>query len=365
MITTAIALLIACSLMFVHESKSIRDVMTRKQFILAATVGTNSKAALAFNDREAADRILEALSVDPRLEMACVYDRNHNLFAHYRRPNSVGDIAPSKSTLSQDDRSQYFTKSNLITSHHVTLDSERIGTIVLISDLKRMKKLVKDHLRMLGYVIVVALLIVFFISLRLQRIISAPIITLKDATKRISKGELGIRLPINSHDEIGELVASFNQMAEQLQVSRDELVTAKNLAEESEKRTKVALVESEKLRKAEEKALIAERALMEAEKQRTAAEEANRTKSEFLANMSHELRTPLHGILSFASFGLKKYKVAQPEKVCDYFQQIAQSGKVLLSLLNDLLDLSKLESGKMDFQFEKRGYYCLRQCLTG
>lgn len=82
------------------------------------------------------------------------------------------------------------------------------------------------------------------------------------------------------------------------------------------------------------------------------AESANETKTEFLANMSHELRTPLHSILSFASFGIKKYESAKPEKLLDYFNRIKNSGKVLLALLNNLLDLAKLESRNKSFIFE-------------
>jgi len=82
------------------------------------------------------------------------------------------------------------------------------------------------------------------------------------------------------------------------------------------------------------------------------AETANQAKTEFLANMSHELRTPLHGILSFASFGIKKYASAKPEKLLDYFSRIKQSGNILLELLNDLLDLAKLESKRATFAFE-------------
>lgn len=77
------------------------------------------------------------------------------------------------------------------------------------------------------------------------------------------------------------------------------------------------------------------------------AEEASRTKSEFLANMSHELRTPMHGILSFSNFGIKKIKTASQDKLKQYFSNIHLSGSRLLVLLNDLLDLSKLEAGKM------------------
>ncbi len=83
-----------------------------------------------------------------------------------------------------------------------------------------------------------------------------------------------------------------------------------------------------------------------------AAEAANRAKSQFLANMSHELRTPLHAILSCAGFGMKRMGTASPDKLLKYFTQIDQSGRTLLALLNDLLDLAKLEAGKMTFTFE-------------
>ena len=85
---------------------------------------------------------------------------------------------------------------------------------------------------------------------------------------------------------------------------------------------------------------------------RDVAETANRAKSEFLANMSHELRTPLHGVLSFAGFGIKKCATAGRENLLDYFQEITQSGNTLLTMLNDLLDLAKFESGKMAFAFQ-------------
>jgi len=81
------------------------------------------------------------------------------------------------------------------------------------------------------------------------------------------------------------------------------------------------------------------------------AQAANQAKSTFLANMSHELRTPLHVILSFADFGLEKVGTAPAEKLRDYFARIDQSGKVLLTLVNTLLDLAKLEAGKMTFEF--------------
>ncbi|MDP3480140.1 MAG: PAS domain S-box protein, partial [Desulfoprunum sp.] len=80
------------------------------------------------------------------------------------------------------------------------------------------------------------------------------------------------------------------------------------------------------------------------------AESANRAKSEFLANMSHELRTPLHAILSFSKFGEKKINTAGSAELFTYFQQIETSAQRLLPLINSLLDLSKLEAGKMRYE---------------
>lgn len=82
-------------------------------------------------------------------------------------------------------------------------------------------------------------------------------------------------------------------------------------------------------------------------------ESASRAKSEFLANMSHELRTPLHAIISFSHLGMKKLGQVPSEKIESYFDRIHSSGNRLLLLLDDLLDLAKLETGKMDLHVEQ------------
>lgn len=86
---------------------------------------------------------------------------------------------------------------------------------------------------------------------------------------------------------------------------------------------------------------------------RDVAEAANQAKSEFLANMSHELRTPLHGVLSYADLGLAQVTASPASnKLLKYFKSIEKSWHILLSLLNDLLDLAKLEAGRMLFEFQ-------------
>lgn len=96
---------------------------------------------------------------------------------------------------------------------------------------------------------------------------------------------------------------------------------------------------------------MAEKKLKEA---KNTAEKANHAKSEFLANMSHELRTPMHGILSYSQLGISRIATADTEKLKRYFTNIETSGLRLLALLNDLLDLAKLEAGKMEVKIQSR-----------
>ena len=93
---------------------------------------------------------------------------------------------------------------------------------------------------------------------------------------------------------------------------------------------------------------------------KNAAESANQAKSQFLATMSHELRTPMHAILSFASLGIEKLDHVPRDRMMKYLIQIKESGKRLLDLINDLLDLAKLESGRMVLQIRSTD---LRQVL--
>jgi signal transduction histidine kinase len=80
------------------------------------------------------------------------------------------------------------------------------------------------------------------------------------------------------------------------------------------------------------------------------AQAANVAKSEFLANMSHELRTPMHAILSFSELGEDRAEASNQAKMAQYFGRIAQSAKRLLGLINDLLDLAKLEAGRLELE---------------
>lgn len=95
-----------------------------------------------------------------------------------------------------------------------------------------------------------------------------------------------------------------------------------------------------------------EKRTLDFRKAKEEAERANQMKSEFLANMSHELRTPMHGILNYSKFGVEKIGNVSNDKIRHYFKQIRTSGERLMNLLNNLLDLSRLEAGKEVYQME-------------
>lgn len=177
-----------------------------------------------------------------------------------------------------------------------------------------------------------ALLLATSLGIYTSRWIAIPILRLSEASSAIASGNLDQTVDIKAVKELNVLAQAFNRMAGQL---RESFNTLEKTNEELEKRVEQRTTE---LKTAKE-----------------AADAANQAKSEFLTNMSHELRTPLNGILGYAQI-LQRDKTATPKQQ-DGFGIIRQCGSHLLTLINDILDLSKIEAKKLelyptDFQFE-------------
>jgi signal transduction histidine kinase/DNA-binding NarL/FixJ family response regulator len=192
------------------------------------------------------------------------------------------------------------------------------------------------------FVLVLSLNVAVFITSRMQKAISAPIHELAETARRISEeGDYSVRSCWVARDEIGGLYRSFNLMLGQMEASEAALQSAHG---ELEQRVQI--------RTAELQSEIYEREKIQAdlEHARDAAESANRAKSQFLANMSHEIRTPLNAVLGFTDLLQMGGDDGDPAKRQEYLGLIHTSGEHLLGLINDILDLSKIESGKLDFE---------------
>jgi signal transduction histidine kinase/CheY-like chemotaxis protein len=173
---------------------------------------------------------------------------------------------------------------------------------------------------------------VLVIFLILRRQITAPLNQLMGATESIAAGNLDVKVVVNQNNELGRLANLFNQMTQQLKESFTALGKSNELLE----------------KRVEERTI-------ELSQAKIAADNANHAKSEFLANMSHELRTPLNGILGYAQI-LKRDKTSTAKQL-QGIEIIYQCGSHLLMLINDVLDISKIEARKLelypqDFQLD-------------
>lgn len=168
--------------------------------------------------------------------------------------------------------------------------------------------------------------------LTLTRAIVKPILAIEDSAKKIGGGNLKQRVPVMTEDEIGNLATEFNKMAESLE---DYYATLEKKVEER----------TEELKHANDDL---SRHKQELELANIELQEANRMKSQFLANVSHELRTPLNSIIGFSELLMEKAFGDLNERQLQYVEFVHSSGGHLLQLINNILDLSKIEAGRME-----------------
>lgn len=306
---------------FSFQSKNIEDL---KQY--ASLVGNQNEVTVRFNQPPSAkDDLFKLLSKDDKIIYGSFFV-NDTIFAYYDRtvlPDTVLNLENIATYIFNDSLAlpessfkpvyqQSGSNFKLFQNYfevYVPIEDENgyLFTVYLRSDLSA---LYERYIRYAGVLIsisFVTLIIAFLLSLNLQKLISKPVLALANTTNEISKKkDYSIRIEQKRKDEIGTLINGFNQMLSEIEQQNENLIQAKDIAEHSAK-----------------------------------------AKEEFLANMSHEIRTPMNAIMGVVDF---LNDTSLNDKQQNYLDIIKNSADNLLVIINDILDLSKIESGKLVFE---------------
>jgi two-component system, sensor histidine kinase and response regulator len=281
------------------------NALTHRLKMHADMAALNGAAALAFNDTEAAGKVLDALRVDAAVTGASFLHKDGTQLAAW------GTAADAHA----DAHADVQVRADVMLG-------ESIGVVRIEATSKELRaQLWHDAAVFLG-VLVGALGVALLTASMFQRVISDPILELDRAATVVSRTrDFSVRVRAAGHDEVGRLVKSFNEMLAELETLAHQA---------SEHRTEL-----------ENKVASRTAELGTALKSAQAAASA---KSEFLANMSHEIRTPMNGVLGMLELLQSESLDADARSM---LETAHHSAEALLVLINDVLDYSKLDAGKL------------------
>ena len=313
--TAVMALLLASASFFVYNYKTFRGKLVQDQGTLADTLKATATNALVFNDDELANQILAGLEMQPNVTAAAVYDDEDKKVAEFVRSGQgwpderPADIAGDGDRFISDS-----TGTEVLDVHRALIfRSREVGTFVVRANLDEIRGRLLDYTKILLAVLLGVSVVVFLVASYLQRSVSEPVLRLAKVARAVTvRKDFSLRAERSGgEDEVGSLTDSFNEMLSQIQQRDADLRDARDLAEQ-----------------------------------------ANRSKSVFLASMSHELRTPLTAIIGYSEILEDDAEEMGLDDFLPDLNKIKSAGKHLLGLINSILDLSKVEAGKMELFVE-------------
>jgi two-component system sensor histidine kinase/response regulator len=310
-----VVLLITLVPIAVYDIVDFRSAAVTQLSTTAESIAYSSSGALALQDNDGAARILASLESNRHIIGAALYDAQGGLVAQYGGSARNHTFVPPPRG---PDGSTIGTRS-IDLFRPVTLKNERLGTLYISSDLEVMYSRLVTYIAIALGVAVLACLCAAWIGKKLRVLISEPVLQLAQAVSVVTTaGDYTVRVPKFGHDELGQLTDAFNSMLAQIRLGKT------TLEQRVQERTA-------QLAEATEAALAASEA-----------------KSAFLANMSHEIRTPMNGVMGMLELILDTPDLAPLLR--KHASTALTSAKELLRILNDILDLSKVEAGKVEIE---------------
>ena len=239
MLVSASVLLLASTGFIVYELVTFRDTMVQNLSEQSEALGINTVSALLFNDPASATTTMAALRVRPNIVSAAVYTVGGKLFARYVRSDGK-TIFQLPEQMTGKEESHRLQGGSLFLFRPIISEGERVGAVYIQSDLKEMEDRLKRYASIGVGVLAISLLTAYWISSRLQGRISEPILHLAQTARTVSQEkDYSVRAAVESQDEIGQLVGTFNEMLAQIQVREEALQKAHDQLEQKvEERTR-------------------------------------------------------------------------------------------------------------------------------
>jgi len=344
MLVSGAALLLACAAFIAFDMITFRQAMLRNLSTQAQIIGSNSVSALLFNDPQSAENTLLALKAAPNILSAQVYQPDGQPFASYSRDRDrhspVLPAMPSGQT-----ETHWIEDDQIALVRSIVLDGKPIGAVYIRSDLQELHTRLQRYALIAAIVLSACLLAALLISSIFRRAVAEPIVDLSKIAKVVSQDKnYSVRAtPIRSPSELAILIDAFNEMLAQIQQSEGALRMARD---ELEQRVRERTAELETAKREVEEF---SRSVLLAKEE---VERGSRFKDQFLSTMSHELRTPLNAVLGFSDLLADERYGPLNDRQQRYVAHIHTGGKHLLKLISDILDLSKIEAGRMELARE-------------
>jgi signal transduction histidine kinase/ActR/RegA family two-component response regulator len=300
LVTTLVVLIAACLTFMLQQWAVARTQSHQMHLGLAQVTATTEAPALLSGDARSIQAPVLALAASKNVEAARLTDPKGALLASFRRPDTAAASAGPVEVIQTD----------------VTADGRKLGSLSLTVRRPALAALLPQFIALTAALLFGGVGVALFLARGMAHRVIAPVQRLSEAMHEVAGGGSFEPIEVKAQDELFRgLTSSFNHLLGKLGEREEDL----------------------------------KRAMRDLEGARDAANAANVLKTQFLANMSHEIRTPLNGVLAMAEvMSLGELADVQRERL----GIIRQSGSLLLAVLNDVLDLSKIEAGKLSLVSE-------------